>query len=420
MDRPVLHACTNECARGRSGAMSMGAAALLLAVATMAQAAPPAPALGGSLAAVPGSLELRIDGGAPGTIGGGFIGQQPALLPLPGGAVLGVDPAVLLGFTVVDADGAASVAVSFPTASLRGLALLGQGFTFDLATMTAQVSPVAAATIPALAATADVYVLFGQSNAEGAAPGSQLPPQLRGPLPGCRMWVEAGNDFAALQHGANAQIYGAAASCGPELTLGTELGRSAPIWLIKFTAPATALGSTPGPWNEWGADAQELYAILLFRIERAAARLRANGMVPVVRGIAMMQGESDAMQAELASAYEANLRTLVLRFRADLAAADLTGGATVPFAIGQISPLLPASFMPFVGQVRAAQADVAGSMPACPLIDTADLPLLADGGHFATPGVMELGRRMAAALQPAVAEGAPGAARLPAATPSLR
>jgi hypothetical protein len=352
--------------------------------------------------AVPGRVDARVDGAAPGAIAGCVIGGQVGDQPVLPGLTLGILAPELLGLALADGDGRAVFAATFAPSSLRGLTFFAQGIRLDLAaplTASAGASPVRSVTVPVLGDRADIVVLFGQSNAEGHADGGSLPPALRGALPRCRIWNDAGGDFAAMQHGVNTRSYGPASWCGPELTLATAIAeRVGTVYVVKFALPATALGATAGPWNEWGADAGELYRILLARIDAAASRLRADGLQPRVSGIAMMQGESDAIDAALAATYRANLMQLVRKFRGELAGRGLGDTEPVPFVCGAISRLLPASTFPFVDQVRDAQFAVAAELPRCLCVDTRGLLMQADGVHFDTAAALELGRRLAAAL----------------------
>ena len=352
--------------------------------------------------AVPGRVDARVDGAAPGAIVGCVIGAQMGDQPVLPGLTLGILAPELLGLALADGDGRALFAAAFAPASLRGLTFFAQGISLDLAaplTASADRSPVRSVSVPALGDRAEIVVLFGQSNAEGHADGAALPASLRGALPRCRIWDEAGSEFAAMQHGVNTRSYGPSLWCGPELTLATAIAeRVGTVYVVKFALPATALGATPGPWNEWGADADELYRILLVRIDNAAARLRADGLLPRVTGIVMMQGESDATDAALAAGYRANLTQLVRKFRGELVGRGLGDAEPVPFVCGAISRSLPASSFPFVDQVRNAQFAVAAELPRCLCVDTRGLLMQSDGVHFDTAAALELGRRLAAAL----------------------
>jgi hypothetical protein len=350
--------------------------------------------------AVPGRVEARVDG-QPGHIAVLFLAFSPGTTPLPGGHSLALESPVLAGASVVDARGIASFGVAFPVGALAGLTILAEAVLWnptlplDMADAL-QVSEVRKATVPVVGKVADVFVLFGQSNAEGAGDGSTLPPRLLGPRPHARIWSDPLGQFQAMEHGVNTRSYGLAGWCGPELTLAADLaGHDRTVYLVKFAWPATALGFTPGPWNEWGAPAQELYAIMQFRLASACAALRVQGLEPRVRGIFMMQGESDALQLGLATAYRQNLEQLIGTFRLDLLRAGLVAAPEVPFVLGGL-PDLHAGFT-FAAQVRAAQASVVAALPRCAMIETRRFTMLADRVHFDAAGCLRLGAEFAAA-----------------------
>ena len=356
-------------------------------------------------AVLPGGLEARIDGARAGAFVVLLLGECAGDIPLPGGQALGVVPAALLGVALANGDGMATVGFHASTEACAGLAFLAQALAIDPGAPlehpgAVAVSSVQRLQVPARASAADVYVLFGQSNAEGYAEAAGLPADLRGPQPRCRIWNAATATFQPLTAGSNGRTLTPVSWCGPELTLGRSLtadGRV--VYLVKFAVGGTALGATPGPWNEWGAEAGELYAVLQQWLADACAALRAEGLQPRVRGICMMQGESDAMDAAWAAGYQGLLATLVQRFRNDLAGAGAADQQAVPFAIGLINKDLPPGEFPHILAVRAAQLAVAQGAPRCTAVDASALPLCTDGVHFDTAGVMALGCAFAAGLR---------------------
>ncbi len=356
--------------------------------------------------AVPDRFEARVDG-KPGQVAFLFVGFAPGSQPLPGGHDLGLAAPALLGAAVVDARGVASFAVGFPVGALAGATVFAEAVLWQPplsldAPGALQLSGTRAATVPVVGKVVDVFVLFGQSNAEGAGDGSTLPRRLLGPQPRARIWSDPLGQFQAIEHGVNTRSYTPAGFGGPELSLAAGLaGHERTVYLIKFAWPATALGFTAGPWNEWGASAQELYAIMQFRLGSACAALRAQGQEPRVRGIFMMQGESDALQASLANTYRQNLAELIHAFREDLVVAG-NAVAAVPFVVGGL-PDLHAGFT-FTAQVRAAQAAVAAALPGCAFVDTRRYSMLPDRAHFDMGGCISMGSDFAAALH-ALADG---------------
>ncbi|MBL8755473.1 MAG: hypothetical protein JNK15_19390 [Planctomycetes bacterium] len=382
-------------------AVVSGSVRVLAGVALAAVALAQSPVLDG--VAVPGRVEVRLDGAAPSAIAAWFVSASVGVTPLPWGGLLELEAPEWLAIALADEHGSAHFASPFLVGQHAGIAVHSQVLVWDpavpLTTSGAVVAtPRHACTVPAPGAPADVFVLFGQSNAEGHADGASLPARFIGARPRARIWVDGANAFVAMQHGANTRSYGPANWCGPELSLADELaGEDGTVHLVKFALPATALGDTPGPWNEWGAPAQELYAILRYRIGAACAAMRAQGLEPRVRGIFMVQGESDCTDEFQARSYRANLTELVHTFRQDLVAAGDANVPDVPFVLATVDQRLPAWFFPHVASVRAAQRVVARSLPRCAAVATEHLGMQPDGVHFTGSGVVQLGKDLAAA-----------------------
>jgi hypothetical protein len=352
-------------------------------------------------AVVPGRAEARVEGVAPGQFVMLAGGLQRGDTPLPGGLSLGIVPTQALGGSAADADGHVFFAAAHPPGAAAGLEFFLQAFAIDLATggTAIAVSEVVRLTVPSPGDGADVFVLFGQSNAEGHAPSSDLPASLRGPLPRCRIWSPKTHSFEPLTAGVNNRTFSPLEWCGPELSLARALSDGGRVvHVVKFAIAQTALGPSPGPWNEWNAEAGELYSLLLLWITQACTRLRRDRLQPQVRGICMMQGESDATDESWAAGYLARLGRLVDTLRTDLVDNALAAAENVPFVIGLINSELPGSFFPWVGTVRSAQQQVAADRLRCATVDSSGLPLLADRVHLSTAGVIDLGNRFAAAL----------------------
>ena len=354
-----------------------------------------------SAVAVPGRTEARITRAAPDALVALVLGLETASIPLPGGALLGVTPSVIAGVGFADPLGHSVLGGTLPIAAGRGLLFFSQAVVFapqQPAPVTPlQVTPLRALHMPAVGEPIDIVVLFGQSNAEGGAPRSGLQEHLVGPLPKVRMWNDATGAWQALEAGVNNTLFAGGLWAGPEMGIGETMAAAGrPLWLVKFGLYATSLGPSPGPWSEWGAHAGELYPELLRRIDNAAAAARALGLLPNVRLVCMMQGESDALDARLAASYSRYLDQFVQQLRIDLAARNLDGDTVVPFRIGLVSPHLVAAGFPHIPEVRVAQQQVAATLPACMVIETSGLPLQPDGVHFSLPGVLQLGRSFVA------------------------
>jgi hypothetical protein len=355
-------------------------------------------------AVVPGSTEARVTAAAPRALTALVFGVDTGVFALPGGAQLDLMPAVVSPIVVADDDGRSNVAVHFPPGVGAGLAFQVQAVAFDprlsLGMADAlRVSVRQTLAVPARGEPVDVLVLFGQSNAEGFAPLASLPASLRGPFPTVRIWNELAGSWQAIDAGANNATLPDAARFGPELGLVDALadaGRT--TWLVKFAAGATSLGPTPGPFNEWGVGAGELYAELVRRLGNACAAARRLGLQPCVRGICMMQGESDALDPALAALYHDLLFELVVQLRHDVELAGADDGRLPPFVLGLVDPVLTATGFPAADLVRVAQQTVVAELPGCAAVETAAFELQPDGVHFSANGVLALGRAFASAL----------------------
>lgn len=260
----------------------------------------------------------------------------------------------------------------------------------------------------ARAAEVPLFILAGQSNAQGLAEASNISnPALLNQSDILFQYdvlnnsTNSGGDFIDLQS--------VGGQFGPELTMGRtlrdQLGTE--IAIVKVARGGVTLGQVSG--DDWHPNSSgELYDRLLTRIGQAQADIINNGDTPVLAGFYWMQGESDAKsggagsppppQPGTANSYEANLNLLLLSLRGDLGMPEL------PVVIGQISaPDIDADGREFLfnDTVAAAQANVAASDPWTWLVATDDLPLRPDQLHFDAVGQEMLGVRFASVPEPA-------------------
>ena len=350
------------------------------------------------VAAVPDRLDARVTDAVSGALVGLVLGTQHGATPLPGGAALQVVPVAVAGLAFADANGVATFTLSYPVGRAAGASLLAQAVAFDTTRSLVepgalQVSPLRVARVPLAGEEARIVVLFGQSNAEGAASLSDLPGPLRGPHPQLRVWNDAAAAWQPLAAGVNNMLVPGTPRVGPELGIVHALPATAsPLWLVKCAVWQSSLGPSPGPWNEWGAQAGELYPEMLRRIDSACAGAVALGLRPRVVLVAMMQGEADALVPSLAVAYASNLHDLVVQLRGDLGARGLAPADEPHVRVGRIHPGLAEVGFVATSTVRAAQEATAASFVHCDLVETRGLELMADRVHFAFAGSMALGR----------------------------
>ena len=238
-----------------------------------------------------------------------------------------------------------------------------------------------------------VFLVAGQSNAEGRAIPTNLPispvnlqaPQedvafftgIRGPLRD----LQPDNPF------------------GPEITLGRRLADfssgdgSSRIAIIKYADGGTDLE------NDWrgGGDATTTgdgpeYAILQRTVTSGLSSLsRAYpGAKVIVEGIVWVQGERDVRQG-FHNNYEVNLTEFIADIRE-------TYGDGLPFVVVRLSSGQTDLPLDNLSVVRAAQTEVANADPRVALIDSDSFGLLSDDLHFNALGQQQMGDAAAFAL----------------------
>ena len=234
-----------------------------------------------------------------------------------------------------------------------------------------------------------VYLLAGQSNMDGYAYVSGLPPALQLPDARVPLYWSGWGAFRPVQPSS----YGGPFFVGPEVPFGHALADAGvDVVLVKHAVGGTDLagfwypGATPD-----APDAGPGFAVLADTLAAAAVELDAGGRPWQWAGFVWMQGESDALDVAMASAYEANLTRLVASVRV------LTDAPALPVAVGLISR---ESFWTYADTVRTAQQDVADADPHVVTVETDDLPRnTLDLAHYDGPSNRVLGQRFARALR---------------------
>ncbi len=270
----------------------------------------------------------------------------------------------------------------------------------------------------------EIFIVAGQSNADGVAPSAGLPSSLTNQTD-VPYWFRtrnssSGNAFSTLSPSpANGQF-------GPELSLGRTLADALPedIVIVKVTNSGIPLVQRSG--TDWSPDSSgEAFDLLISNVLAAQTNLINAGETPRIAGLFWMQGESDAKsgivgtpsfsppppQPSTANAYEANLTNFIASVRNDLGVTDL------PVFIGEINigdnPAItnPVSdYNTIVGQwdftptIQAAQAAVAGTDPNAYLIETDSLGHISDFVHFDQAGQVALGEAFAASYLATIPE----------------
>jgi hypothetical protein len=175
------------------------------------------------------------------------------------------------------------------------------------------------------------------------------------------------------------------AGVGPGRAFAEALAERDPEATIGLV-PTAVGGSAIASWAPGGYDA----ATRTHPYDDALRRVRAALPAGHVVAILWHQGESDG-NAENAPRYEARLRAVVGRFRADVAAPD------APFLIGEIGHFPERPWTPWRAMVDSAQRVVAAQTPHAAYVSAEGLGHRGDTLHFSTAAARELGRRYAGA-----------------------
>ena len=177
--------------------------------------------------------------------------------------------------------------------------------------------------------SAKVVLLYGQSNATGVASCAYL--AQKSPLD----YAEAVAGYQNVlinfitENGANSSggsfvptTLGQGASkdyFGPEVGIASELSKRHPdetVFIIKYSWGGSILHNQ---WLDGNGEKGELYTAAHNFTVAALDYLRGKGYLPEISAVCWMQGESDAVYENRASAYYTNTQNLVTYLRSDLA-----------------------------------------------------------------------------------------------------
>jgi len=230
--------------------------------------------------------------------------------------------------------------------------------------------------------TVNLYLIAGQSNADGRAPTADLSAELSTPDPSVQVFVN--DNWHALQPGlndsANTNWF------GPEISFGRAVAQDFPertIALVKVAVGSTDLGLMWKAPDSQGDNAGPLYVTFMSAIQNAVLSFPEETTI-YIRGMIWMQGETDAWyeDSSMALAYEENLTAFINSVRNDL------DQPTLPISVGLIGTNWRHQAI-----VRAAQSNVSSNMEHVGLVETSDLSLLVDGAHYDAASQVILGER---------------------------
>jgi hypothetical protein len=247
-----------------------------------------------------------------------------------------------------------------------------------------------------------VFVLAGQSNAEGLGVVKELPDSAKAPPKDVTAWM--GNE-KGWQAGLSFRPEG----FGPEISLAAELAgalKGRKIAIIKYGPGGTNLAV------DWKIGEGPCWKHFAATVQAALKALSDSGQPYEIAGLFWMQGESDAMNEAMAAKYEANLTAFIQAVR------ELVKAPKMPFVLGRITSALmnkkAAWSFPSTRQVQQAQDKVAKEVPGVYVFDTDDLPTYPDFTHYTTKGQLELGKRFAKAYLASTKSAATSPASKPA------
>jgi len=228
-----------------------------------------------------------------------------------------------------------------------------------------------------------VVVLMGQSNAVGVGPIASVPAKYQGTIANAKIWN--GSAWVNLTAGSTNQAADGS-TLGPEMSLMDSLVTfyGTPVYLIKHAITSTDLNT------QWRAGSGPLFFSLADKIKAAMAALPSAGYI---KAYYWMQGENDAADTTMASAYQTNLTNLVAAVRGSFYRFSDT---QAPFVVGRLAAITTGSY-PFRDTVIAAQNAVAAADTKVLIVNNTDATLNGDNIHLNGPSQITLGNRFATA-----------------------
>jgi lysophospholipase L1-like esterase len=257
------------------------------------------------------------------------------------------------------------------------------------------------------ASTINVFLVGGQSNADGRADSAELPENLRDQQDVLYYANSAGNKLIYLQPWINANREGIF-QFGPEMTFGRSMAdyyavKNEKVALIKFAAGGTNLyenwlpDGTAGSTND--GKTYQNFQNAVKKALQAIKETYPNDTIHI-RGMIWMQGEGDtdtrqnqATNGKYSLEYSQNLTDFIRDIR-------LTYGKDVYFVIGELSKNQtgtgPAIYR---DNVRRCQEEIAKSDPLTGIINTDTCGLKSDNIHFNAAGQQAMGYAFAKEMQ---------------------
>ena len=241
----------------------------------------------------------------------------------------------------------------------------------------------------------DVILIGGQSNAVGCTNIDTLDVCLRDFVYPTVSLYEEGN-FAPyylnkIMKGIKCGMGHSATQMGIEYGIANRLSHATDkeIGLIRYAYGGTTL------FLQWQTEYEKEPCVLddkgycyhnfIKTVQNGLQSYRDNGYEPVIKGMAWMQGETDANSEEMATVYETNMKTLFAKIRETLAL------PTLKIIVGEIAT--QKEYAPYSDEIRRIQKKVCDEDSHCVFLSTKDIPIGADGFHFDGNEDFILGKR---------------------------
>lgn len=238
----------------------------------------------------------------------------------------------------------------------------------------------------------DVYLVAGQSNAVGwDTDGAWLPAHNADAQIKFFYRIGNGENQSATTSGTVTTLKPQQAGfrSSPPTNFGIEMGIGRTLWdkgRNNMAIVKVAFGGTNLYWQWSPTNNTSLYKLMLENLSIASSQWRAQGWRTRVVGMFWMQGEYDALDANMAANYKQSLTAFMSAVRAS--AQD----DCLPVVIGRIRT----EGWPFAADVRTAQKNYATQTDCTDWVNTDDLGLVPnDTAHFTNDGQYTLGKRMA-------------------------
>lgn len=224
----------------------------------------------------------------------------------------------------------------------------------------------------------DVFALFGQSNMMGVASYDG-----NGEHPG-RVYQWTQGDVLVEATPPLSHPGFVVGSMGADIAFSEDYTAADKARKILFVPCAVSgSGFSDNNWNQGDPS----YAAAVAQLNEVLASNRETEL----KGILWIQGETDAKSGnEMSQAqYAATVDAMISAMRA-----DITGGADVPFVLGQIGPYLDTGTYPTRDAVNAAIADTPNRVANTAFASSAGLTDLGDGVHYDAASLRTMGSRL--------------------------